>query len=328
MISMLKILPPFLSSEGIALHFPSVVCYSPADWEFHISCPFLSLAIQNDVVCNQDTNETFCCLDLDIIDLNLKWGSQQFDLLTSFNSLSFVSRFQHLASPLMLEPLTGYNGSVSSSSWENACQRYQQLKPGMTELITISSSSIHLIQRPHIVPTGNARIVTDYLNSRETTCALSSMLPLSFGSSYLVMADLGVIEIHLDDVCVSDLVHAVLTIIDLIQLNQDETHFEVCDECEFQNTFLVCATSPLLSLDLSYNQKLFQNLTAPSIDFEFGFPRHYLNDDLVVGSIECGAKCAGIYWTDYTTESITHSVGNLHMYLYSDSSRSRCSRGS
>lgn len=53
------------------------------------------------------------------------------------------------------------------------------------------------------------------------------------------MADLGVIEIHLDDVCVSDLVHAVLTIIDLIQLNQDETHFEVCDECEFQNTFLV-----------------------------------------------------------------------------------------
>ena len=314
MISVLKILPPFLSSEGIAFHFPSVVSYSPADWEFHISCPFLSLSIQNDVVCNQDTSETFCCLDLDQIDLNLKWGSQQFDLMTSFNSLSFVSRFQHLACPLMLETLTGYDGSVSPSLWENACQRYQQLKPGMTELVTISSSSIHLIQRPHVVPTGNARIVTDYLNSRETAPTLSSMLPLSFGSSYSVTANLGVIQIHLDDVCVSDLVHAVLTIIDLILLNQEKTDFNMCDECEFQNTFLVCATSSLLSLDLSYNQTLFQNLTAPSIDFEFGFPRHYLNGDLVVGSIECGAKCAGIYWTDYTTESITHSVGYLNMY--------------
>lgn len=308
MISILKLLPSFLFSHGMTFHYPSVVSYSPPGWEFHLSCPFLSLSILNDVVSDQDMSETFCCVDLDAIDLNMKLGSQQFDLMTSFHSLSLVSRFQHLASPLMLETLTGYDDSMSSAAWENCCHRYQQLKPGMTELVTISSSSLHLIQRPHVIPTGNSRIITDYLNSRESVDTLSLMFPLSFGNSYSVIADLGVIQVHFDDVCVSDLVHAVLTITDLILLNQNETQLEMCDECEFQHPFLVSVTTPLLSLDLSYNQKLFQNLTLPSVYFEFGFPRHYLNDDLVVGSFECGATCEGIYWTDYTTESMTHTV--------------------
>ena len=310
MVSVLKIVSSFLCSDGISsLQFPSVVSYSPPDWEFQISCPFLSLSIQNDVVCDEDTDGEFCSIDLDTIDLNMKWGSQQLDLLTSFKSLSFVSRFQHIARPLMLETLTGYDNSVETTSWENACQRYNELKNGMTELLAISSSSIHFIQRPHVVPTGNARILTDYLHSCKTASSLSSMQTLSFGNSYTVQATLGVIQIDLDDVCVSDLVHGVLTIADFILIDREEKNLWKCDEYEFQNSFLCCVTSPFLSLDLSYNQKSFQNLTAPSISFEFGFPRHFQEGQLMTRNFECGANCAGIFWTDYTTDYITHSVG-------------------
>ena len=290
----------------------------------------------------QIDEEIFCSLEIDDIITTVRGGSQHLDIKASFNTLSLTSRFQHIARPLTLETLTGYpDQTTETESWERDIAKHRALSNRFTELISIQTSTVHIRRHPRVMPTGDECLFYAAIANKgiiPVGMALSPLRSLACGCTTTVMASLGDTFIDFDDVCVNELSHFILTLCDIGSVLNDplvntssssspssspssrssdpptkktpSTTPVEHDDLLFEGILLIQVTSPHLSLQLDYNQKPFELLSAPDFFFECGFPRHADGNEVRPGSFECGLQSRGIIWTDLTIpHSSTHTVG-------------------
>ena len=282
----------------------------------------------------QMDGEIFCSLAIDDINTTIRGGSQHLDIKVSFNTLSLTSRFQHIARPLTFETLTGYPDQMTETeSWERDIAKHRALSNRFTELISIQKSTIHIRRHPRVMPTGDECLFYTAIANQgiiPAGKALSPLRSLACGCTTTVMASLGDAFIDFDDVCVNEFSHFILTLYDIESVFHDSLVDQSSssslssdlsakkapsitavehDDYLFEGILLIQVTSPHLSIQLDYNQKPFELLTAPEFFFECGFPRHIDGDGVRPGSFECGLQSRGIIWTDLTIpHSSTHTV--------------------
>lgn len=291
----------FLLPSHASMKFPSFrsLVYEFPFFSLELSIPTLTVTCLNDLVTDNNPDDVFAVCSLQQGSLQLILSSQFVDFDIKLSHLSLSSSFRHLSPPLTQETLTGYDSSIELTTWETTCSRIESLPERTVELLKIHPVHFHLSSSPDCFPSLHFhRILAGEVDRsglllREVACS----------SRIRFMLDAGDADIQFDDLVVSDLVWAVITIINLYWCQVPSDAFPKQPEFLIDDSsFLFTIESSLLTISLIYNQQLCQQLCAPAVHFEFGFTRYEYKDSYTKSLVECGFVSKGVYWNDLTNQ--------------------------
>ena len=288
-----------------SLHFYQPAFYETPLLEIQMSCDSLSLQLQSDIFKQEDTSR-FLSISLTGLSFCGYFGGQNTDMTVDFDALLVLVRFIHLAMPMTLETLTGYDGDVEMDSWEAAKYRYMSLPSSEVELLSVESSHLHMSTAMHLLPSLHCWLLSQGEQCRGST----SLCEIGLGTRLRCDCVLGRIDLFWDDVAVADLLWGVLSIFDLVMsvLPQGNESYDSNGMETSPSDMVFQISCPLLSLTCVYNQKPFQELSAPGVFFEFGMLQYVNEREVSPSKFVCGLSTHGIYWTDLTNEFVTNQV--------------------